>query len=341
MKKVLSFAALAGTAALALGACGGTSGSADEAESAPQSDQAVSADEDVEYVIGISQLVSHPSLDAAAEGFKQAFADSGMTVTFDEQNANGDQSVAASIAGTFNAGNQDLVLAIATPAAQATAQAITDRPVLFTAVTDPIEAGLVDSWEAPGGNLTGTSDANPVAEQLALIAEIVPDLETIGVIYSPGETNSLVQVEWVKEAAEKMDIEVVEAPAEKSADVLQAVQTLSDVDAVYVPTDNIVVTSLETVIQFGEDNQIPVFGAEGDSVARGAIATYGLDYWELGYQTGQMAVKILQENLDPGTVPVMTLETPLLYLNLGAAERMGIEIPAELVEEADPSNVTN
>lgn len=342
MKRTLSLVAVAAGAALALSACGGA-----ESESKEESEEQQSAaaetqadDTEVEFVIGVSQLVSHPSLDAAVEGFEAAFEDAGIPVTFDIQNANGDQSVAASIAGTFNASDTDLVLAVATPSAQAAAQAITDKPVLFTAVTDPVDAGLVESWEEPGGNVTGTSDANPVEAQLELIKEIVPDAKTIGIIYSPGEANSLVQVEWAKEAADKLGFELKEAPSVTSGDVLQAVESLSDVDAIYVPTDNIVVSSLETVLQYGETNKIPVFGAEGDSIERGAIATYGLNYFDLGYQTGQMAIEILKEGKVPEEISVETLEEPSLYINLGAAERMGVEIPEVLIEEADPENVT-
>lgn len=332
MKKPLVL--VAAVSALLLSACGGGAQSGESSGDAAES--ASSADG---YTIGITQLLSHPSLDAAREGFKQAFTDAGVEATFDEKNAQGDQSTAADIAGTFNSGDYDLVLAIATPTAQAAAQAITDKPVLFTAVTDPVDAGLVNSLEAPGGNLTGTSDANPVKEQLQLIKDIVPGAEKIGIVYSPGEANSLVQVEWAKTAASSLGLEIVEAPAVASADVLQAVDSL-DVDAIYVPTDNVVVSSLETVIQVGETKKIPVFGAEGDSVARGAVATVGLNYTDLGIQTGKMALRILTEGADPATMPVETQSDPLVYVNTGAAERMGVEIPQEILDKAAPENIT-
>lgn len=338
MKKLSSLAVLGIAGALALGACS-TNSSAPESGESGDAAGSGSADETT-YVIGISQLMEHPSLTAAADGFKAALEESGLNVTFDEQNANGDQSTAASIAGSFKSSNVDLVLAIATPTAQAAAQAITDTPVLFTAVTDPVDAGLVASWESPGGNVTGTSDANPVKEQLELIEEIVPGVQTVGIVYSPGEANSVVQVGWAKEAAGELGLEIVEAPAMSSQDVLQATESLGDVDAIYVPTDNVVVTSFETVLQVGESKKIPVFGAEGDTVARGAIATYGLDYYQLGYQTGEMAVQILKEGKTPAEIEVATSAEPALYLNLGAAQRMGVEIPVNIVEEADPANIT-
>lgn len=336
MKKTLAFVAAGLAASLALSACAGGSNKESGQSAATSGDVATGET----YKVGITQLMSHPSLDASAAGFKEALKDAGLNVEFDEQNANGDQSVAASIAGTFNSGNHDLILAIATPNAQAVAQSITDKPVLFTAITDPVDAGLVDSVEVPGGNMTGTSDANPVGEQLDLITEIVPGVETVGIIYSPGEANSLVQVGWAKEAAGPLGLEIVEAPAASSQEVLQAAESLSSVDAIYVPTDNVVVTSLETVLKVGEDNKIPVFGAEGDSVERGTVATYGLNYHDLGYQTGEMAVRILVDGEDPAVMAVETLTTPELYLNEGAAERMGVTFPESLLDEVKPENVT-
>lgn len=336
VKKSLSTLAVLAAASLALAGCSNSPAP----QSEPAADQNDSAAAAGPFKIGITQLMSHPSLDASAAGFKEAFKDAGIDVTYDEQNANGDQSVAASIAGTFNSGDSDLILAIATPNAQAVAQAVQDKPVLFTAVTDPVDAGLVDSAEVPGGNMTGTSDANPVGEQLELITEIVPGAKTIGVIYSPGEANSLVQVNWAKEAADSLGLEIVEAPAASSQEVLQAAESLSGVDAIYVPTDNVVVTSLETVLKVGEEKKIPVFGAEGDSVERGTIGTYGLNYHDLGYQTGQMAIRILVDGEDPAAMAVETLSTPELYLNTGAAERMGVTIPEELLSQVAPDNLT-
>lgn len=333
VKKTLALTATA-VAALALSACGGAGSTETATDSAGST-----ADAGQSYTIGVSQIVTHDSLDASVEGFKAALADAGLTVGYDDQNANNDQTVAANIAGTFAAGDYDLILAVATPMAQAVAQAITDTPVLFTAVTDPEGAGLVDTNEAPGGNVTGTSDANPVKEQLELIKEIVPDATSVGVVYSPGESNSVVQVEWVKEAAPDLGLEVVEAPAVTTADVQQAADSL-DVDAIYLPTDNTVISSIDSVLQVGESKQIPVFAAEGDSVAKGAIATYGLSYYQLGYQTGEMAVRILTEGADPATMPVETQQDLLLYLNLGAAERMGVTLPQSLIDQADPENVT-
>lgn len=306
----------------------------------PAESEAPEAGSDLTPVtIGVNQLVTHPSLDATLEGFKKAFEDAGYvagdTVTYDEQNAQGDQATATTIASKFKSDGVDLVLAIATPSAQASAQSISDIPILFTAVTEPAEAGLVASWEAPGGNVTGTSDLNPVADQIALAKEIAPDAKSIGIIYSSGEVNSEVQVKLAKEEAAKLDLEVKETTVSNSAEVTQAIDTFSGVDIIYVPTDNTVVEGLEAVIQFAEANKIPLIVGEGDSVGRGGLATYGIDYFDLGYQTGQMAIRVLQDGADTASMGVETLDKIGLILNLDAAQRMGVVLSDELIARAD------
>lgn len=317
--------ALLATGALALTGCATDGG-----------DAGASADQ---ISIGISQIVQHPALDATREGFKQAFADAGYVegedIVFDEQNAQGEQATATTIAAKFQTDGVDLVLAIATPTAQAAAQSIVDIPVLFTAVTEPEEAGLVESWEKPGSNVTGTSDLNPVEQQLELVTQVVPDAKTVGIVYSSGEVNSEVQVELAKEAADKLGLEIKEATVTNSSEVAQATESLGDVDAIYIPTDNRVTEGLEAVVQIAEQKQIPLFGAEGGQVERGAIATFGIDYTELGYQTGKMAIEILENGADPAEMPVETLDELSLIVNPGAAERQGVTLPEDLVAEAD------
>lgn len=310
-------------ATLLLAACGGTDTGAGSQET---------------YEIGITQIVSHPSLDASREGFKEALADAGIEVTYDEQNAQGDQATATSIATKFASDNKDLVLAIATPTAQAAAQSIADIPILFTAVTDPVSAQLVDSLEAPGANVTGTTDLNPVADQVGLAKQLAPEAKTIGIIYSSGEVNSEVQVEMAREAAAAEGLEVKEAAVSNSSEVQQGAQSLADVDVIYVPTDNVVVSALESVLQVAETEQIPVIAGEGDSVERGAVATYGIDYRQLGYQTGEMAVRILTEDADPAGMPVESQEEYKLVVNTDAAERMGVTIPQDLLDRAAEDN---
>lgn len=311
-------------AALALTGCSST---------APTASPATSGEAKT-YKVGITQIVSHPSLDAAREGFKQALTDAGLQVTFDEKNAQGDQATATSIATTFNSAGLDLVLAIATPTAQASAQAITTTPILFTAVTDPVAAKLVESMEAPGGNVTGTSDMNPVAEQIALIKQVKPEARTVGVIYSSGEVNSEVQVVAARAAAAEQGLTLVEKTITNTSEVQQAAASL-DVDAIYVPTDNNVVSGLESIISFAESKKIPLVAGEGDSVKKGALITYGINYGKLGYQTGEMAAKVLTGAAQPATMPVETQSELTLVVNTSAAERMGITLSEELLADAE------
>src|SRR5699024_5033228 len=232
-------------------------------------------------------------------------------------------------------GDFDLVLAVATPAAQAAAQAITDVPVLFTAVTDAEEAGLVDTNDEPGGNVTGTSDLNPVDEQLQLVKELKPDAETVGIVYSSGEVNSEVQVDLAKESAKELGVEIKEATIANSSELAQAVNSLGKVDAYYVPTDNNVVSAVSTMVQAAEKNKALLVGSEAGQVEQGAAITRGIDYTKLGEQTGQMALKILQDDQKPAELPVETSSNLELVVNPEAAKAQGAEIPQDLIDEAD------
>ncbi len=313
--------ALAVTLAAALTACGSTTAGG-------------SSGGETTYRVGITQIVSHPSLDAAREGFKRALTDAGVKVTYDEQNAQGDQATATSIAAKFGSAKLDLVLAIATPTAQASAQAITKTPILFTAVTDPVAAKLVASNEAPGSNITGTTDLNPVAEQIALIKKIKPSATSVGILYSSGEVNSQVQADAAKKAAQEQGLTVVEKTVTATGEVGQAAAALGT-DAVYVPTDNTVVSGLASVVQVCEQKKLPLVVGEGDSVAKGGAITYGIDYSQLGYQTGQMAVRILTQQAKPATMPVEKQKDLKVYVNQAAAQRMGLTLPDALLEGAE------
>ena len=287
------------------------------------------------YRIGINQLVQHPALDSATAGFKEAFSEAGVEVEFDEQNANGEQGTALTIAQQFASDDLDLALAVATPAAQAMAQNITDVPLLFTAVTDPVSAELVDSMEEPGANVTGTSDAAPIEKQLELLKEIVPDAERIGIVYASGEVNSQVQVDDAKEAAESRDLEIETQTVTTVNEIQQAVEARGDVDAIYVPTDNMVVSGIASLVQVAEGKQIPVIAAESGTVEGGAVATLGIDYTELGRQTGEMALRILRDGEDPATMPVETATEFTYVVNEDAAERQGVTIPEDILAEAE------
>ena len=326
----------AALAAVALGltACGGGGGEA--ASSSPAASG--SAEAGKEYRVGINQLVTHAALDSAREGFKEAFTEAGLKVSFDEQNAQGDQGTVTSIASTFgSASDVDLVAAIATPAAQGSASAVKDKPVVFMAVTDPAGAELVASDEAPGGNVTGVSDRNPVKEQLQLLKDLKPGAKSVGIVWNSGEANSKVQVDQAKEAGKELGLEVKEATITNSSEVQQGVQSLSGVDGIYVPTDNAVVSALETVVGYGKEQRVPVISADIDSVERGALGTYGIDYEAHGKQAGEMAVKILKDGAKPAELPVGYADPAnlQLVLNPKAAEAYGVEIPAELKDRAD------
>lgn len=289
--------------------------------------------------IGIMQIVEHPALDASRDGFIKRLAElgfeEGKNIKYTTQNAQGDMAIAQSIAGNFVSDNVDMILAIATPTAQAAAKATQSIPIVITAVTDPVAAGLVDSILTPGTNVTGTSDLTPVAKQLELLARMVPDTERVGVIYNAGETNSLVQVDLAREAARELGFELVEVTVSSSSGVYEAAQSLvGRVDAIYVPTDNTVVSAMESVIKVGEDYRIPVIVGEVDGVRRGALATVGIDYHVLGMQTADIAARILKGERAPKDIPIEYLEDIQIALNLTAAEKMGVVVPRDLIDEA-------
>lgn len=288
--------------------------------------------------VGITQIVEHPALDAARQGFIDRLAElgyaEGTDVVYDIQSAQGDPGTALTIAQKFAADRVDLVLAIATPTAQAAAQAIRDIPILITAVTDPVAAELVDSIERPGGNVTGTSDLTPVRSQLELLKALVPSAGRVGVIYNAGEVNSVVQVELARDAAADLGLQIVEATAVNSSEVLQAAQSLvGRVDAIYVPTDNTVVSAIEAVVLVAERARLPLIAGEDLSVEQGALATVGLDYYQLGRQTADIAQRVLQGE-NPADIAIEYQDEMSIVLNLGAAARMGVSIPDEILAQA-------
>lgn len=284
--------------------------------------------------IGIIQIVEHPALDAARLGFLEALKangyEEGKNLTVDYQNAQNDQSVLQSIAQKFAASKHDLVLAIATPAAQAMAAATTDIPILITAVTDPVTAKLVNSMDKPGTNVTGTTDMNPIDGQFNLLMKIVPDAKKVGVVFNAGEVNSQVQVDIAKEVAAELNLTIIEATVATSADVLQAAQSLDGkVDAIYVPTDNTVVSAAQSVVQAANKMKIPIISGESSVVDAGGIATIGINYQKLGAQTGEMAVKVLKGS-KPQDMPIESQKEFDTIINEEAAKAIGIEIPADL-----------
>lgn len=326
MKK--SLAILLSGAMLVLAACGGGS------------DQASGEKKDKTVKIGITQIVEHPSLDAAREGFIAALKDAGYeegkNLKLDYQNAQGDMNNNASIAQKLVSDKNDLILAIATPSAQAAVQATKDIPILFTAITDPVGAELVQSLEKPGGNATGTSDTHPdaIEKTIAAIKNFIPDAKKVGIIYNNGEPNSVVNVKNAKEALEAAGLEAVETTISTSSEVKQAAESMvGRVDVLYIPKDNTVVAALESVITVANDKDIPTFVGEGDSVKRGTFASYGFDYHDLGYTTGKMAVEIIKGK-KPSDMPVGFPENLELIVNKKAAKEEGITLTDEMLKDA-------
>ena len=291
-----------------------------------------------EKSVAITQIVEHPALDATRQGVQDALKAAGWEVgknlTWDYQNAQGNVATAAQIARKFVGEQPDAIVAIATPSAQAVAAATRDIPVVFSAVTDPVGAKLVSSMEKPGGNVTGVSDLSPMDEHLKLITRITPNVKRLGVIYNPGEANAVALVDLVEKTAGQFGMTVEKAASPKSSDVLTAARSLvGKVDAIYVPTDNTVVSAIESVVKVGQDADIPVYAGDTNSVGRGAIAAVGFNYYDVGVQTGEMVAKILA-GAKPGDIPASTVSKLELYLNPGSAKEMGVTIPEAVIADA-------
>ena len=286
--------------------------------------------------VGIAQIVTHPSLDAIREGTLEGLKANGYTegdnLTVDVQNPQGDQSTLTSIANTWASAKLGAVVAITTPVAQACAQAVKNAPIIFTGVTDPVKAGLVTTWEKPTDQITGVSDLNPIDKQLALVKQVKPDAKVVGIVYSSSEANSQVQVDMAKEQAGKEGLTIKTATIANSSEIQQAAESL-DCDVYFVPTDNTVVSGLEALIQVAEKKKRPIISVDADSVDRGTVAAYALDYKQMGIQTGAMVAKILK-GTKPSTLPVETTDQIILTVNPGAATKMGVTLSDALTKQA-------
>ncbi len=290
------------------------------------------------YTIGVTQIVEHPSLDAAFEGFKMALEEKGFkegdNVTYDVQNAQNDMNNSNTIAQNLVGDEVDLIFANSTPSAQSALNATSNIPIIFTSVTDPVGAKLVESFDNPGDNITGTTDTHPEAipKTIEFIANEF-EAKNVGLIYNAGEQNSVAQVEIVKEALTSKGMKAVEKSVSTSAEVKQATEALvGKVDVIYIATDNTVVSALESVISVANDKDIPMFAGEFDSVNRGAFAAYGFDYKDIGYEAGQMAAKILKGEETTAELPVQYPQNLKLKMNKKAAEEMDIEVKPEWEE---------
>ncbi|RHW42101.1 ABC transporter substrate-binding protein [Neobacillus notoginsengisoli] len=283
------------------------------------------------YTVGVSQFAPHPSLDAATEGFKKALEDKGLKVEFIDQNAQGDQNNTRSIAQNFVGDKVDMIFANATPSAQAALSVTKDIPILFTSVTDPVGAGLVKSFDKPGDNITGTTDNHPDATKKTIdfmTKEV--GAKKIGIVYNSGEQNSVVQVEAVEKLAKDNGASLVKVSVSTSAEVKQASESLvGRVDAIYIPTDNTVVSALESVISVANSKKIPLFVGELDSMKKGAVAASGFSYYDLGYETGEMAAEILTGKKKASEIPVALPQSLTLMINKKAAEAQGLTVKDE------------
>jgi putative ABC transport system substrate-binding protein len=292
------------------------------------------------FNVGILQLVEHPALDSATQGFYDAMAERGYidgeTVNYDKQNAQGDMSNCETIANKFVNAGVDLIFANATPAAQAAASKTSDIPIVITAVTDPESAGLVDTNELSNTNVTGTSDLTPVKEQIALLQDLLPNAKKVAIMYSSSEDNSIFQKDIAIAELEAAGLEYVEASVSDTTMIQSVTESLiGKVDAIYIPTDNLLAENMGTVSNITNENGIPVIVGEPGMVALGGLATYGIDYYNLGLSTGQIAADIL-EGADPSTMGITYLpaENCELVINQTTADLLGIEISAELLATA-------
>ncbi len=291
-----------------------------------------------DVTVAVTAIVEHPALDAARDGVKEALVTAGYkegeNLKFVYQSAQGNPATAAQIARQFAGDGPDVIVPISTPSAQAAVSATRDIPIVFTAVSDPLGAQLVKDMDKPGGNVTGLSDMSPVAEHVALIKEILPNTKTIGYLYNSGEANSVSLLAVLKAEAEKAGLTVVESAATKSAEVQGAARALiGKADAIYVPTDNTIISALEGAVGVAEEAKLPLFTADTDSVSRGSLAALGFNYHDVGKQTGEIVVRILKGE-NPGDIAVKVAAGSDLVINKAAAAKMGVTLPESVVKRA-------
>lgn len=309
-----------------------------EDEDADEADEDV--DEEKVYKISILQLTEHDALDKAAAGIVQALEDEGWVEGEDYElelsNAQGDQANLKAIADRFVAAESDIIFAIATPAAQTLAISTETIPILGTAITDYESAKLVESNEEPGRNVSGTSDMNPVAEQIDLAVELLPDMKTLGIIYNSSEVNSEIQAGIAEEAAKELGLEVEISTISNLNDLQQVAGSLMrKVDAVYVPTDNLIASAMPLMARVASEEGVPVIAGEAGMVTKGALVTIGIDYFELGRLTGEMGIQVLRGEIEPATLPIGFQTEFELTVNSDLAEALDIELPERWQEEAD------
>ncbi|QNP48848.1 ABC transporter substrate-binding protein [Diaphorobacter aerolatus] len=288
--------------------------------------------------VAVTAIVEHPALDAIRDGVKESLKaagyEEGKNLKWQYQSAQGNTGTAAQIARKFVGDKPDAIVAIATPSAQAVVSATKDVPVVFSAVTDPVAAKLVKNWEPSKTNVTGVSDLLKLEPQIELIKKVVPNAKKVGMVYNPGEANSVVVVKQLKELLTKNGMTLVEASAPRSVDVGTAARSLvGKVDVIYTNTDNNVVSAYESLVKVGQDAKLPLIASDTDSVKRGAIAALGVNYKDLGMQTGAIVVRLLKGE-KPGAIKPEVSNKTELYVNPGAAEKQGVKLTEDLIKSA-------
>lgn len=289
--------------------------------------------------VGVLQFVSHPALDEIYRGIQAGLAEEGYTdqdnLNIEFQNGQADQSKLNTMSQQLIDKKADVLVGIATPAAQALANNTKDIPIVLGAITDAKSANLVADNQRPGGNITGVSDQSPVDAQLALALKLLPDLKTIGVLYSSAEDNSAFQAEKLVSEAEKLGMTVKKYPVPSSNEISQMVQVMSsEVDAIYLPTDNVIANAMQIVVDIANKNDVPIIPSVDTMVEQGGLATVGINQYELGLQTGRMVADILSGKSVPATTPIYTFTTGDIIINQKQADKLGIKIPADILEEA-------
>lgn len=328
-KKVLAGLLMVTMTAAMVAGCGSSKGSGE-----------ANADKE-SYTIGIEQFAEHGSLDNCREGFLAGLEEEGIVegenLTVEYKNAAADMGTASQISDGFVSDKVDLICAIATPSAQSAYNAAMDSdiPVIYTAVTDPVAAELADEDGNSVGNITGTSDELPIEAQLKMIRELLPDAKKIGIMYTTSEANSVSAIAKYKELAANYDFEIVESGITATADIpLATDDLLGKVDCITNLTDNTVVASLPTILEKANEKKIPVFGSEIEQVKLGCLAAEGLDYVELGKQTGKMAAQVLKGEKEASEMQYEIITEPGFYVNTKVAENLGITVPDELLDSA-------
>lgn len=344
LSRILSGVIASALLALSLVACGGgtdaTTTAGNDNQTTTAADNETTADtKDKTLSVGVIQFIEHGSLNQAYEGFVSRLAElgyeEGKNLSIDLQNGQGEQANCQTIAGQFATGDYDLILAIATPAAQAAANVIKDKPILVTAVTDLESAQLVDSNEVPGGNISGTSDMTPVNDQIKLITELYPDVKTIGFVYSSSEPNSELQIKMAKEACDELGLKSVEGTISSTNEIQQVTESLiNDVDAIYLPSDNLIASAMPTIAKVAMDNKKPIIPAVEAMCADGGLASVSINYFNLGEQTADMAIRVFEKGEDISKMPVEYISSPELVYNQYYADTIGYTFPEDFLGKA-------